>query len=292
MKELLTISAVCALFFMGVLNTQAETLAVSSSSEMPGYTVTLTATLGDNTNGVAGAAFTLNYDTSVLSLSDVRSSFFPLFSAQSITPSTVDVDGVTYDKALVVNPAGTMIASARVDNGPTGDQIIYEFDLTVDGSAPLGDYPIEIIASTITNPNAGYATPTEIPILIGISADGLSYPERTVTSPTSAGTITVGLVDSDEDGIDDNWEKANVPADTPAGTELDVFNANTDNEGGTGDGYSALQEYLNRGEPDPLGAAYDPLVANAPYGTGYDSSSFDVNFLPSIYQLLLGKQSD
>ncbi len=51
------------------------------------------------------------------------------------------------------------------------------------------------------------------------------------------------------------------------------------------DGYSDLQEYLNRDILDKNGNSYDPKVENAPDGPGYNSANR--GFLPAIFLLLL-----
>ena len=85
-------------------------------------------------------------------------------------------------------------------------------------------------------------------------------------------------VDSDDDGIDDNWEIYYFANLTTANQESDFDR----------DGYSDLQEYLNNliGETDPNGGIYDPKVKNAPGGIGYDPSSMtNILFLliPAIF---------
>jgi hypothetical protein len=72
-------------------------------------------------------------------------------------------------------------------------------------------------------------------------------------------------VDSDGDGINDNWEMYYFGNLTTANRSSDFDR----------DGYSDLQEYLNNlnGETDPNGGVYNPKVKNASGGTGYDPSS-------------------
>ncbi len=75
----------------------------------------------------------------------------------------------------------------------------------------------------------------------------------------------VNYVDSDSDFINDNWEINFFAGLTTASRSSDF----------DGDGYTDLQEYLNglRAETDPQGNVYDPLVFNAPGGTGYNSGA-------------------
>lgn len=276
MKRLFAATAAFMSLMVGSIS-QAETLSVSSITGEPGYSVTLSVMLTENT-GVAGAAFTVSYNTSALTLSSVESDYFPTFAVQGITdPDYVTVDTETYYKALVVN--GDMLAAARVDNG-VGDQEIFRLHFDINSGAAPAAYNVEIAPSIIDNAAAGYMTPTAIPLLVGI--DGTTYPERATN--TNLGIITVvSLLDSDSDGISDSWEKANVPPDTLPEDVLHVFTATGDHDN---DGYSDLQEYKNRNEDDPAGAPYIPTEFNAPYGTGYQSGG-SAAAIPIINFLLL-----
>ncbi len=251
-----------------IASAQAETLSVTSTSGAPGDLVTVSVLLGNNTNGVAGTAFTLAYDTTRLSLNAVRSDFFPLFSNQNISPPTVEIDGRTYDRAVVVNPEGTMLAAARTTNGELGNQELFQLDFTIAANAPVGEsLPIRILPSQISNSAAGYDTLTTLPLLVGI--DGETYPERPVSLPTGAGAIAVtGFIDLDGDGIDDAWEILHFGNTTTA-------NATSDFDG---DGYSDLTEYLNwvAGIGDPAGASFSPTTVNAPGGAGYQEPATTV----------------
>ena len=64
---------------------------------------------------------------------------------------------------------------------------------------------------------------------------------------------------------------------------LTEANANTDKDV---DGYLDIQEYINQrnGEKDPHGREYDPLVKNAPGGTG----SRRMNILFMVVPMLSG----
>lgn len=280
MKRLLLLLSVFILFF-GITKVYAETLTVSDSLGEPGQTVTLTITLGNNVTGVAGAAFTLNHGSD-LTLSDVRSDFFPLFSAQGITPSTVTVDSVVYDKALVFNPTASMIAAAKAEvTPPTGDEILFEVDFLISGGA-TADQTIQIVPSNISNTSAGYpAGGEDIAMLIGIS--GSTYPEITVTNTPAQGEGTI-FMDTDSDNMADSWELANAPP----GSDLTYFEEGEDRDG---DGYTDDQEYANfiNGELDPADAAYDPDSVNEPGGTGYNPPTSGAGAMPAVYFLLLGE---
>lgn len=240
---------------------------------------------------IAGASFTVTYDTASLSLSSVNSSFFGTFINQSIpTPSNqgyVTVDSKNYYSPLVENPVsnlsgivttGSMIAAARVDNGAGINATLFTLQFNLIGSA--GTYPVSIVQSKISNTNAGYSASGElIPFLVGIGPSD-TYPAHTV-STVNAASIVIAFVDSDGDGIDDNWERDHVPAGTDPSVALTIFSQNGDLDG---DGYSDYQEYLNDGTNDPLGNPYDPNVYNSSGGVGYSPPNA---FLPSVYELLL-----
>lgn len=82
-------------------------------------------------------------------------------------------------------------------------------------------------------------------------------------------------VDTDNDGIEDNWERTHFGDLATANTTSDYDN----------DGYTDLQEYLNSkdGIADPDGIVFDPKSANAPHGVGYVGN----NLTPIINMLLL-----
>ncbi|NTU72597.1 hypothetical protein HGB07_00240 [Candidatus Roizmanbacteria bacterium] len=254
---------------------------------------------------VAGASFAITYDTTKLSLSSVASTFFNTFTNQSIpTPNNqgyVTVDSTNYYSPIVKNPftTGTMLAAARVNNGTGANQTLFTLNFQFignSGTLPL-TMPVTISQSIINNTNAGYNSAGEaIPFLVGI-IEGTpdtyrSYP--TLPGPTNVVTINpcnivvnAAFVDTDGDGIDDNWEMANVPAGTDPSIALNVFFATGDYDR---DGYTDLQEYLNSlvGDgKDPQGIAYDPKVKNAPNGIGY--TPIGRNTLPAIMFLLLGQ---
>ena len=300
MKLLFSLTITPLALFMLCLVANAETLTMSSGSGGPGEIVTLTVTLGENT-GVAGVSFTLDYDSSMLEIYDandpadllptsgVRSNFFPLFSTQGMPSDTAVTDeGITYDKPLVVNPEGTMIAAARATNGTETTATLFEIDFRIRDGAADGVYNIAIVPSVLFNESAGYdpVNGTEIPMLIGIdepSAGVYEYNERNVTSSTPGQLVVVG--DSDSDGIPDSWERLHAPD----GIDLTLFSDTGDYDN---DGYSDYQEYLNdlNGETDLSGNLYNPTSPNAPGGTGYIiSDSEKIKALSAIYHILLGE---
>ncbi|MCI5115752.1 MAG: hypothetical protein D3921_13325 [Candidatus Electrothrix sp. AW1] len=98
------------------------------------------------------------------------------------------------------------------------------------------------------------------------------------TAHVDIGAYEYNPNDTDGDGIGDDWEMEQFG-------NLQTANATTDYDG---DGYSDLQEYLNRDILDNQGNSYDPKVKNASGGPGYiPSLLFNRGFLPAILMLLL-----
>ncbi len=270
----------------------AETFTVGSGTVYPGETVSIDVTVDTGAN-TAGAAFKVTYNSEKLTLDSVSSTYFGTFASQNISPTSIEVDGETYTQPIIENKVtnGSMIAGARTEtDGTTPDPILFTLNFSTPDEATPDDYPIGIVESVLNNPAAGYDTDTAIPMLVGYSDNGTpgdptddTYPPVVPNPGIVEGTITIviQLIDTDGDGIDDNWEIANVPPNTTPGTELDIFSATGDFDD---DGYTDYQEYLNRNETDPEGGSYDPTVINPPYGTGYTT---DTTVLPAIYHLLL-----
>lgn len=235
---------------------------------------------GDDADDIAGASFTIEYNTMDLGLT-VDSEFFGTFLQQISSPASVTVDGKEYDTPLVVNntSSSTMIAAAQVANGSGNGAVLFTLHFESSIYAPAGATSITITPSVINNTDAGYeADGEEIPLLVGIDED--SYTTHTVSTiyPLTVNIVTA-FVDEDPDGadgIDDNWEMDYFGNLTTA-----TATSNYDK-----DGYSDLQEYLNyaAGETDPLYNEYDPTVKNAPYGTEYTAPRIA---LPAVNLLLL-----
>lgn len=279
------IGSTLVMFFLSVVSATAadKVVSLSSVSGVQGERIAVDVILGDAAN-TAGAAFTVTYNKNNLILTKVESTFFRTFTAQNITPTQAVVDNITYNGPVVFNtsdaPAGVMLAAARKENGTGTNASIFTLTFTIATSAPAGSYPLTVIDSTIKNTAAGYNTNGEtIAPLVGI--DGPSFVRHTV--PTrNPGIVTVQpFEDTDGDGINDNWELANVLPGIDPAIALTIFSATGDVDK---DGYTDLQEYENRGITDPAGALFDPMVVNAPNGTGYvDSDSAFWNLmLPAI----------
>lgn len=296
-KNILSICAIATTFlFSAPLHAADKTITLLSDAgddtvvATLGNTFTVQVQVADvstpGTEDIAGAAFTITYDTSNLDLTGVTSSFFDTFTSQGITTpnsdGSVTVDSVNYYSPIVENQAtsGSMLAAARVDNGPSGTQVI--FTLTFNTTGTRGNYPISVAQSVISNTAAGYDENGEfIPFFVGISGD--TYPTHDVTTITGL-TATVAAEDFDGDGIADEWELDYLPdgANPSDSDALDYYTATGDYDG---DGYSDLVEYQNRDLTDLDGSsAYDPAYINTPGGPGWKSK---VNIIPTLLPILL-----
>jgi len=175
----------------------------------------------DDPSQIAGAAFTVLYDTEDLTLTGVSSTFFDTFANQGITQTSVTVDGETYTRPLAINDipetgmmmGGTMIAAARVQAGETTNSTLFTLTFDLPGSFN-GIYSIMIVPSTINNPAAGWngepspmlvaaadpADPTiplesafpEIPV-INISPDTPITASITITGSTNFDSVTLNI---------------------------------------------------------------------------------------------------
>ncbi len=131
--------------------------------------------------GIAGAAFTLKHSSELTV--NVSSTFFETFTTQGFDASDGldaqdEVDG--YASPLVSNPitspySGTRIAAARFEEKTaTTSDALFSLEITCSGSGP---YSLEIVATKLSNTDAGYdSTGETIDLLIGA--------DETVSDPT------------------------------------------------------------------------------------------------------------
>ena len=172
--------------------TFAVTLTVGNGSGTASETIQIPITVDDPV-GIAGAAFTITYDTDNLYLSDIQSDFFDTFDKQwgALTPapdpyppSSVVVDSITYPQPLLQNlvtGTGVMIAAARcsAETSPS-KTTLFTLSFTLKPGASTGTYEISIIPTTLNDTSAGYSAGGEtIDLLIG--AD----PAQPVTSKSA-----------------------------------------------------------------------------------------------------------
>lgn len=279
---------------------QALELRISSESASPGDSIAVEITAKEyDQEAVAAAAFTVTYNADQLVLNSIASDFFSTFLEQwnstdpvpnPLPPVSVTMNGQTYVRPLVFHTAdGTSlgkisVAAARAKAGtPT---VLFTLHFTVKNSAVTGIYSLSVAPTVVNNTAAGYDAAGEaVPLLIGAVAGEtdltLAYPVYSPDIVNGSVSVQEGFADTDNDGIDDDWEQS-------------FFN-NLTSLSATGDfdqdGYSDLQEYVNdlAGETDPQGDSYNPKVQNAPNGTGYTPVKSDHNsFLLMILPALLG----
>ena len=302
-STLLTLLCVTCLSF-GVANAADKILSLVTSNGQntivleQGDSIAIEVRVND-ASAIAGASFTVTYDTANLKLESVESNFFGTFVSQDIpTPldqGYVTVDNTNYYSPIVANnvngltgavTTGTMLAAARVENGAGTNVPIFTLHFILTGNA--GTYFVSVIQSKINNTDAGYSADGDlIPFFVGIGDAG-TYVTHTVSTVNDASLAISGFIDSDHDDINDGWERANVPTGT-TGDPLAVFSKSGDFDH---DGYSDYQEYLNRGILDPEGVAFSPTAINAPGGIGYGSSSNSAATIPASLFLLLDLENE
>ncbi|MFC1886737.1 hypothetical protein ACFLZM_06755 [Thermodesulfobacteriota bacterium] len=171
-----------------------------------------TATLNvrvDNPGEIAGAAFTVKYNTAELTLTNVTSTFFDTFANQlanaPIPYTSVEVGGEVYDQPLIqgdgIDDAGTtsvMVAAARGQAGETQTTLFtLTFNVLPDPKNAGDTYDVTIIPSVINNTDAGYdANGEAIPMLVAADTDmnaplTEAFSAIPVTSESITGTIMV-----------------------------------------------------------------------------------------------------
>jgi hypothetical protein len=136
--------------------------------------------------GIAGAAFTLKHSSELTV--NVSSTFFETFTTQGFDATDGldaqgEVDG--YASPLVSNSitspyTGTRIAAARYEEKTaTTSDALFSLEITCSGSGP---YSLEIVATKLSNTDAGYDSAGEtINLLIG--ADETKEPTATDAFP-------------------------------------------------------------------------------------------------------------
>ena len=281
------------LLLVGAVPAPCETITVGSADAEPGDSLSLEVSI-DIPDNTAAAVFTLTYDTQYLTLAGIDSIFFDTFHNQwlatvpqpsPLPPDQVTVDGTIYTRPLLAatETGMTLIAAAKVQPGNT-TSILFTLHFTVAADAPDGIYTVSISPTVLDNPAYGYDAAGEtLPILVGADQNQqdltLAFPSINPTVVNGAINVNTPFTDDDGDNIDDNWELNYV-------ADLSLLSAGGDKDG---DGYTDLQEYLNSlSGNDPEGNPYNPLVKNAPYGTGYTNPG--AGSLPAVYLLLLNTQ--
>jgi hypothetical protein len=274
------------LLCIGMANSSAAvTLTVGDSAGYEEQTVNVDVMV-DDPLGIAGASFTVTYDSANVTLTNVESTFFDTFAQQwaeldpqpdPLPPNSVTVDSVEYTQPLLSNDVpgtGTLVAAARVTaETNAANTVLFTLSFVLNDGSSLGTYDVEINATTLNNTDAGYDAGGEtIPLLIGAdpSVADLTDPLAFPIIMAAPGTVVDGSVtfaeipDVDGDGIDDNWEIATFG-------DLVTADATSDYDQ---DGYTDKQEWLNKDINDPDGNPFDPVGwKNAAGGDGYDDAT-------------------
>jgi len=300
-KRAITALLIFAMTIAAASSAFAVTLTVGTNSGASDATLQVPITV-DNPVGIAGAAFTVTYDTTALTLIDIESTFFDTFANQWVgtpneasAPTSVTVDSQTYSQPLITNDitgVGTRIAAARCTAETTSSNTtLFTLSFRLKSGAQVTTYNIGITATTLNNTDAGYAAEGEaIPVLVGsdLSVTDLTDPSAfpILLDPANgigtvvAGSVTFGIPDTDGDGIDDDWETTHFG-------NLTTGDAASDYDG---DGLTDLQEYGSSTDPKDGDSDNDgytdgddsnPLTADSPGGTGYDpatdSRTYDIS---------------
>jgi hypothetical protein len=219
MERRIIITVFMALVIVILIKSNAfpVTLSIESKSGTPDQTLQVPITV-DDPSGIAGASFTIEYDTSALSIT-VESVFFDTFLDQLLPLSTTgdpeehngitripvldqngdprlddylmpiyielppEVDGIQYFQPLLANEVsgtGMRISAARFTPADSSNSTLFTLYVARKSDAPLGTYNINIVPTSLNNTVAGYHADGEtVDLLIG--AD----PNQEVTSASA-----------------------------------------------------------------------------------------------------------
>jgi len=209
-KRAITALLIFAMTIAAASSAFAVTLTVGTNSGASDATLQVPITV-DNPVGIAGAAFTVTYDTTALTLIDIESTFFDTFANQWVgtpneasAPTSVTVDSQTYSQPLITNDitgVGTRIAAARCTAETTSSNTtLFTLSFRLKSGAQVTTYNIGITATTLNNTDAGYAAEGEaIPVLVGsdLSVTDLTDPSAfpILLDPANGiGTVVAGSV--------------------------------------------------------------------------------------------------
>ena len=284
----------------------ALTLTVGNGSNYADQTVQIPITV-DNPIGIAGASFTLTYDSSKITLTDVQSTFFDTFMNQwnsldtipnPLPPTSIELGGSTYTQPLIKNPVapGATISAARCTPSDNSSNTLLVLSFTLKPGASVGGYAIGVSSSVIDDTAAGYdESGKSIPVLMGADlsrdiTDPLAFPvlldpnDQSVGGTLVAGSVTFNIIsgtDTDGDGIWDDGDESgqidNFCVD--GGTSncddncTDVDNADQTDTDRDGFGNACDDDDDDDGMPDVYEALYDgldPLINDADEDLDHD----------------------
>lgn len=216
--------AFLSVYLLMVLPIFAMTLTVENGIGKTSDTIQIRI-IADDPVGIAGAAFSVTYDTDNLFLIDIQSGFFNRFENQwaalfpppdPYPPGSVEVNSLTYNQPLLINLVpglGTMISAARCSaETNTEHKTMFTLFFGLEPESPAGIYPISIVSSMLNDADAGYDPEGEtIPMLLGADpskdiSDSDAFPIL-LDPPNGVGSTISGSInfyeDADGDGIPD-----------------------------------------------------------------------------------------
>ena len=233
-RNILILVLTCIFFLAATTVSLAATLQAGDACTPAGGTLQIpiyAISSVDDATGLAGAAFTVDFDDTIITNANITSDFFETFETQltSVDPNHAgpfEADG--YNKPLVdnvVSGTGVSVAAARVgekaiDSTAPGTVIFY-LNGTISQDAEVGDtYDIKIVPTSLDNTNAGYdASGEEIDLLIGADA--------TIIDPSAAGAYPTLLSVANHD-TESSKGTLEICPDGPQ-TTLDIDGNQTEN---------------------------------------------------------------
>ena len=300
-RKTTTILAVFTMVVLAATSAFGVTMTVGTISGPENQTLQVPITV-DNSTTIAGAAFTVTYDTTHLTLTEIQSTFFDTFANQwaglanppnPLPPNSVTVDSINYDQPLIENvvTTGSRIAAARCTPSNGSNTTLFTLSFQLNQGSPAGTYSIGVASTTLNNTSAGYSSGGEtIPMLVGSNlaitdlTDPNAFPvildPANTIGTTVSGSVTFEPVDTDGDGLYDSVE-------TNTGTFVNANNTGTNpNDPDTDD------DGLNDGAEvamgsNPLGASNVQIVEPSQAGIGVpgntgDPLSFDVQYRTTL----------
>ncbi len=215
-----------------------------------------------STNVPQGGVATLG-----LSISDITGETYGGINADIILPSCITPLGVYPSESLSDNFFVHSVPFSKL--GVNGIKlIVYSATESFTNNTTLANIVIQVADNCSTQiypiTFAGSNSDESINIKHAIASPGSVSVSHSIADATLTVTAYTPDLDSDNDGMDDDWELLFFGDLSHDGT------ADSD-----ADGYTDLQEFLNytQGLTDSSGNIFDPAAFNAAYSPGYNASS-------------------